>query len=97
VRQQDFLQKAPFDQEDCHIRLMRASLDLRTGPETTAIAAALRPEVEAGIPKVALEMSSAGERLRFEMEADDIVSLRAALNSFLGWAACAQQVAKNGD
>ena len=78
-------------------RLMRASLDLRTGPETTAIAAALRPEVEAGIPKVALEMSSAGERLRFEMEADDIVSLRAALNSFLGWAACAQQVAKNGD
>ena len=76
---------------------MRASPDLRTGPETAAVAAALRPEGDAGVPKVALEMSSAGERLRFGMEADDIVSLRAALNSFLGWAACAQQVAKDGD
>ena len=76
---------------------MHASLDLRTGPETAAVAAALRPEVEAGVPKVALEMSCAGERLRLELEAEDLVSLRAALNSFLGWAACAQQVAKNGD
>ena len=76
---------------------MRASLDLRTGPETAAVAAALRPEVEAGVPKVTLEMSRAGERLRLEVEAEDLVSLRAALNSFLGWAACAQQMAKNGD
>ena len=76
---------------------MRASLDLRTGLRTSAVAAALAPEVEAGVPKVKLEMSSAGERLRLELEAEDMVSLRAALNSFLGWAACAQQVAEDGD
>ena len=32
------------------------------------------------------------EKLKIDLEAEDFTSLRAALNSFLGWAYCAESV-----
>ena len=46
----------------------------------------------AGLPKVDVKVWPAGEKLKIELEAEDLTSLRAALNSFLGWAYCAQEV-----
>ncbi|MAP84298.1 MAG: hypothetical protein CMF83_01000 [Candidatus Marinimicrobia bacterium] len=74
---------------------MKARVSLKTGKYTKAIAEALRDEAKAGLPKVNVEIWSAGEKLRIDVEAEDLTSLRAALNSFLGWAYCAQGVTSN--
>jgi len=47
------------------------------------------------LPKVDVKVWPAGEKLKIELEAEDLTSLRAALNSFLGWAYCAQEVMAN--
>ena len=49
----------------------------------------------AGLPNVDVKVWTAGEKLKIELEAGDLTSLRAALNSFLGWAYCAQGVTTN--
>ena len=75
---------------------MEALVDLRTGPHTGAVHAALAPEAGAvHRSRVALEPASG--RLRLRITADDLPALRATLNSFLGWADCALEVAETHD
>ena len=74
---------------------MKAQVSLKTGKDTKAIAKALKDEAKEGLPKVRVEVLAAGEKLKIKMEAEDLASLRAGLNSFLGWAYCAQGVARN--
>ena len=74
---------------------MKAQVSLKTGKNTEAIAKALKEEAKAGLPKIDVKVWEAGEKLEIELEAEDLTSLRAALNSFLGWAYCAQGVMMN--
>ena len=53
-------------------------------------------EAKDKLPKVDVEVIPAGEKVKIEIEAEDFASLRAALNSFLGWAHCAEGVLDNG-
>ena len=66
-----------------------------TGKNTKAIAEALIDEAKNGLPKVKVDVWPAGEKLKIDLEAEDFTSLRAALNSFLGWAYCAEGVIVN--
>lgn len=75
---------------------MKAQVSLKTGADTKPIARALADEAKEGLPKVDVEIIQAGEKLKIMLEAEDFTSLRAALNSFLGWAYCAEGVIKNG-
>ena len=70
-------------------------MSLKTGKNTKAIANALLDEAKAGLPKVKVDVFPAGEKLKINLEAEDFISLRAALNSFLGWAYCAEGVIAN--
>jgi tRNA threonylcarbamoyladenosine modification (KEOPS) complex Pcc1 subunit len=74
---------------------MKAQVSLKTGKDTEAIAKALKDEAKAGLPKIDVKVWPTGEKLKIELEAEDLTSLRAALNSFLGWAHCAQGVIMN--
>ena len=71
---------------------MKAQVSLKTGKNTKAMANALIDEAKEGLPKVKVDVWPAGEKLKIELEAEDFISLRAALNSFLGWAYCAEGV-----
>ena len=75
---------------------MKAQVSLKTGADTKPIPRALADEAKEGLPKVDVEIIPAGEKLKIMLEAEDFTSLRAALNSFLGWAYCAEGVIKNG-
>ena len=75
---------------------MKAQVSLKTGADTKPIARALADEAKEGLPKVDVEIIQAGEKIKIMLEAEDFTSLRAALNSFLGWAYCADGVIKNG-
>jgi len=75
---------------------MKAQVSLKTGSDTKPIARALADEAREGLPKVDVKIVPAGEKLKIMLEAEDFTSLRAALNSFLGWAYCAEGVIKNG-
>ena len=75
---------------------MKAQVSLKTGADTKPIARALADEAKEGLPKVDVEIIPTGEKLKIMLEAEDFTSLRAALNSFLGWAYCAEGVIKNG-
>ena len=75
---------------------MKAQVSLKTGADTNPIARALADEAKEGLPKVDVEIIQAGEKLKIMLEAEDFTSLRATLNSFLGWAYCADGVIKNG-
>jgi len=75
---------------------MKAQVSLKTGKNTKSIARALNDETKEGLPKVNVEVIPAGEKLEIILDAEDLTSLRAALNSFLGWAYCAEGVIKNG-
>ena len=70
-------------------------MSLKTGKNTKAIANALIDEAKAGLPKVKVDVWPTGEKLKINLEAEDFISLRAALNSFLGWAYCAEGVINN--
>ena len=74
---------------------MKAQVSLKMGKNSKQIARALMDEAKNGLPKVEVEIIPAGEKVKIEIEAEDFTSLRAALNSFLGWAYCAQGVTSN--
>tara|TARA_Y100001970_G_scaffold85448_1_gene107817 strand:- start:2630 stop:2857 length:228 start_codon:yes stop_codon:yes gene_type:complete len=75
---------------------MKAEVSLKIGPNSKHIAKALIDEAKNGLPKVEIEVMPAGEKVKIEINAEDLISLRAALNSFLGWAQCAEGVLENG-
>ena len=74
---------------------MKAQVSLKTGKNTKAIAKALADEAKAGLPKVDVTVIPAGEKVKIELVAEELTSLRAALNSCLGWAYCAEGFIKN--
>ena len=75
---------------------MKAEVSLKIGSNSKHIAKALIDEAKNGLPKAEVEVIPAGEKVKIEINAEDFISLRAALNSFLGWAQCAEGVLKNG-
>ena len=75
---------------------MKAEVSLKIGPNSKHIAKALIDEAKNGLPKVEVKVIPAGEKVKIELNAEDFISLRAALNSFLGWAQCAEGVLENG-
>ena len=75
---------------------MKVQVSLKMGTNSKHIARALMDEAKDKLPKVDVEVIPAGEKVKIEIEAEDFTSLRAALNSFLGWAYCAEGVLENG-
>ena len=75
---------------------MKAQVSLKMGTNSKYIARALMDEAKDKLPKVDVKVIPAGEKVKIEIEAEDFTSLRAALNSFLGWAYCAEGVLDNG-
>ena len=74
---------------------MKAQVSLKMGENSKFIAKALMDEANNGLPRVNVDVIPAGEKVKIEIEAEDFTSLRAALNSFLGWAYCAEGVLEN--
>jgi len=75
---------------------MKAQVSLKMGKNSRFIAKALMDEAKNGLPKVNVDVIPAGEKVKIKIDAEDFTSLRAALNSFLGWAYCAEGVLENG-
>ncbi len=73
-----------------------ASLELEVqGAVATAVEGALSVEAGGGIPKVDARITRNEEDLRVDLVSEDLPSLRAAVNSFLRWAAMAAEVAED--
>ena len=51
---------------------MKAQVSLKTGKNTKAIAEALIDEAKNGLPKVKVDVWPAGEKLKIEVEAEQI-------------------------
>lgn len=62
----------------------------------TAIAHALTPETESGVPKTTSRVRREGHEIHITIDADDLASLRAALNSYVRWAEAAERAARAG-
>ena len=76
--------------------MMRAEIILH-GDEVDVVEAALRPESRQALPRARVVIDRLDDALRIAVEAQDTVSLRAALNSYLRWAAVASQVKETLD
>lgn len=75
-----------------------ASLELEVrGAVARAVEGALSVEAGGGIPKVETRLTRTEEDLRVDLMSEDLPSLRAAVNSFLRWAAMAAEVAENAE
>ncbi|HWG90984.1 MAG TPA: KEOPS complex subunit Pcc1 [Candidatus Thermoplasmatota archaeon] len=75
--------------------VLSATLTLRLdSPEAVRIlAGALGPEAEVDLPRSTVALRQDGDRLLLLVEAEDVASLRAAVNSYLRWCATALDVA----
>jgi len=72
-----------------------ATLEIEVqGAVARAVEGALSVEVGGGIPKVHTRMVRTDEDLQVHLASEDLPSLRAAVNSFLRWAAMATEVAE---
>lgn len=65
------------------------------GPVAAAVEGALAVEAGGGIPRVETRLSRTEDDLRVDLMSEDLPSLRAAINSFLRWAAMAAEVAED--
>jgi tRNA threonylcarbamoyladenosine modification (KEOPS) complex Pcc1 subunit len=73
-----------------------ACLELEVrGTVAQAVEGALSVEAGGGIPKVETRLTRTEDDLRVDLMSEDLPSLRAAVNSFLRWAAMAAEVAEN--
>lgn len=61
-----------------------------------AVSGALSPESESEVPKTRSEVALEGREVRVRIVAEDLASLRAALNSYLRWADAAERAASLG-
>jgi tRNA threonylcarbamoyladenosine modification (KEOPS) complex Pcc1 subunit len=76
----------------------RAAIELRYRPPIAlAVEGALSPESTSEVPKTSGRTTRTGETVRVELTAEDLSSLRAALNSYLRWADAAERAAKLGN
>lgn len=69
-----------------------------SSPILHAVQGALRPEalVGAEAPKTRARLSVEGDALVIDVEADDMASLRAVVNSYLRWVDAAERAADAG-
>lgn len=75
-----------------------ASLELEVqGDVARAVEGALSVEAGGGIPKVQTRLTRTDDDLRVDLFSEDLPSLRAAVNSFLRWAAMAAEVAQDAE
>ena len=70
-----------------------ATLSLEVqGAVANAVEGALSVEVGGGIPTVSAKLTRTADDLRVHLMSEDLPTLRAAVNSFLRWAAMAAEV-----
>lgn len=61
-----------------------------------AVLAALRPESSRELPRAQARVWTEGKTLHLEIQAEDAVSLRAAVNSYLRWVKVAAEASATG-
>jgi len=76
--------------------MKKASFEINFNSEDIAniIAEAITPEIKHRIPKTKVDISISGKKLFLDINAKDISSLRAAINSYLRWINIAIDVEK---
>ena len=65
---------------------MQAELRIQADDKTSFLADALRPEVQDEISRSEVSLEKLDGELVIRFRAEDVVALRAALNSYLRWA-----------
>ncbi|MDO9536840.1 MAG: KEOPS complex subunit Pcc1 [Thermoplasmata archaeon] len=65
--------------------MMRANVRIQAGKQANILARALKPEVSDDLSRNNLEVREDCGNLIINLEAEDLVALRAALNSYLRW------------
>lgn len=65
-------------------------------PTARAVHGALAPETQADVPKTAGRAALEPDGVRVRLVAEDLSSLRAAVNSYLRWVDAAQKAARLG-
>ncbi|MFH0815988.1 MAG: KEOPS complex subunit Pcc1 [Methanobacteriota archaeon] len=68
---------------------VRARMTLEAGADASALLQALSPEAGREAPKTRTTLSLEGTNVVIDVSADDAGAMRAALNSYLRWAALA--------
>jgi KEOPS complex subunit Pcc1 len=71
----------------------RATITLRSD-DAEVVRRALSPELAETIPRTRVSVSGSDREVVIEIEADDLASLRAALNSYIRWGNVAEETAK---
>jgi len=71
----------------------RATITLRSD-DAEVVRRALSPELAERIPRTRVSVSGDEREVVIEIEADDLASLRAALNSYIRWGNVAEETAK---
>ena len=64
---------------------MRAEILLSEIPDPKKLAKCLSPEIKEDLAKTSMEMEIGDDSLKIKIDAEDVSSLRAALNSYLRW------------
>jgi len=65
--------------------MMRACVRIRMNEQANMLTRVLRPEAEEDISRSNMNVREEDGELVMEIQADDVVALRAALNSYLRW------------
>ena len=68
--------------------------DFDTAKEASIVANSINPEIKNEIPKTKIETKLSGKTFSITIEAKDLSSLRAAINSYLRWINTALTVKK---
>lgn len=71
----------------------RAELTIRT-EDARVVQGALSPEVSERVPRTSVQVVGGDGDVTIRVEAEDLASLRAALNSYIRWADVAQETAE---
>jgi tRNA threonylcarbamoyladenosine modification (KEOPS) complex Pcc1 subunit len=66
--------------------MMRAKVRIQANEDADVLARALKPEVHDEISRSKMRIEEENGELVISFEAEDVVALRAALNSYLRWA-----------
>ena len=64
---------------------MRADIRIEVADNAQLLADALRPEMDHEVSRTRVEINAEGSELKISIQAEDVVALRAALNSYLRW------------
>ncbi|HIJ16683.1 MAG TPA: hypothetical protein HA364_02750 [Thermoplasmata archaeon] len=71
----------------------RAELTIRTR-NAGAVLGALSPEMSERVPRTTVEVVAGEGEVTIKVEAEDLASMRAALNSYIRWADVAEETAE---